>query len=58
MFKGKSVSQSLVISLHIFSTYQSKTVLLVKDGLEDIMTKMNKEYGLIDLVIKDFEKYK
>ena len=30
----------------------------MKDGLEEIMTKMNKEYSLVDLVIKDFEKYK
>lgn len=55
--KGTSVPQSLLLSLHILSSYQGSGLFSLGTSLDDIVAKYQKEYNLIESVVDDFEKY-
>jgi hypothetical protein len=53
--KGVSVPQSLLLSLHIFSSYSGSGMFVT--NLDEIVGKYQKDYNLVDTVVLDFEKY-
>ena len=54
---GSSVPQSLVLALHIFASIQSAGFYNREINLTDLILKFNKEYGFIDMVVMELEKY-